>query len=63
MFSFCFGLFFSIYEFFKCLVFTEDEMNALMDRSDLTYTEKKPEIKEEMMKMEGVFKRVDQPSE
>lgn len=44
-------------------MFTEDEMNALMDRSDLTYTEKKPEIKEEMMKMEGVFKRVDQPSE
>jgi len=44
-------------------VFTEDEMNALMDRSDLTLTEKKPQVKEEMMKMEGVFKRVDQPSE
>jgi len=50
--------------FFKIfLVFTEAEMNALMDRSDLSYAEKKPQIKEELMKLEGVFKRVNESSE
>ena len=44
-------------------MFNEKEMDALMDRSDLLPTEEKPQIKDEITKMEGVFKRLNEQSE
>ncbi|XP_057369062.1 lymphoid-specific helicase-like [Daphnia carinata] len=43
-------------------VFTEEEMDALMDRSDLV-SEAGIEVKEEITQLQGVFKRLDIPPE
>ena len=42
-------------------MFTEEEMNALMDRSDLVDGPPSDAAKAEITQLEGVFKRVDTP--
>ncbi len=55
-----FIVFICILLFTSALVFTEEEMNALMDRSDLVEGAQ-GDVKGEIAHLEGVFKRVDTP--
>jgi len=43
-------------------VFTEEEMDALMDRSDLV-DGAETKVKDEITHLQGVFKRIDVPEE
>ena len=54
-------LFFFINLYFISLVFSEEEMDALMDRSDLVDGDTQSDAKAEITQLKGVFKRVDTP--